>query len=65
MSDHKQDWYFTFGFGHQYPNCYTVIHGTMGEAREEMVRRHGDKWAFQYRTAYDAGVNRFNLRRVE
>lgn len=23
----EQNWYFTFGYGHKYPNCYTVIYG--------------------------------------
>jgi len=44
-------WYFTFGCGIDDPhrNCYTVIEaGSYESAREEMVRRFGIKWAFQY-----------------
>ena len=41
--------YFTFGFGTDKANCYTVIMAnTYGEAREKMVERWGTKWAFQY-----------------
>lgn len=43
-----QDWLFTFGFGHQHPNRFVRIHGTYVSAREEMVRRYGQRWAFQY-----------------
>ena len=46
--DDVQKWYFTFGFGHAYPNCFVVIEGTFHSSREEMVRRYNDKWAFQY-----------------
>lgn len=43
--------YFTFGCGIDEPhrNCYTVIESESYEsAREEMIRRFGTKWAFQY-----------------
>ena len=44
-----ENWYFTFGFGQQFPNGYVKISAaSYGEAREEMVRQYGDKWAFQY-----------------
>ena len=40
---------FTFGFSHQYPNGYVRITApTYAECRAEMVRRHGNKWAFEY-----------------
>ena len=60
-----QDWYFTFGFGHAHPNGYSVIHGTFDAAREEMMRRWGRKWAMQYSSADDAGVERFGLHEVD
>lgn len=48
-------WYFSFGYGHTHPvtgapldNRGVVIDGTHGEARAEMFRRFGPKWAFQY-----------------
>jgi hypothetical protein len=59
-------YYFTFGFGHEFPNCYTVIEAEdAGAARKEMFSRYGDKWAMQYDTAEAAGVDRFNLTRVQ
>ena len=50
-AERPQDWYFTFGFSHEYPNCYKVFHGTYEEARQKMVRAHGQRWAFQYGSA--------------
>jgi hypothetical protein len=62
---HMQNfWYFTFGSGHKHPNGYVKIHGTFDEARQEMCNRFGEKWAFQYRTAEDAGVDAYNLYEV-
>ena len=60
-----QNWYFTFGYG-QNPGIgyYTVIFGTYNDAREEMVIRYGRNWAFQYPSVEKAGVERFNLKRV-
>lgn len=43
-----QKWYFTFGFGQEHENCFTVIEGTYEEARDKMFKIYGDKWAFQY-----------------
>lgn len=44
----EQDWLFSFGYGHAHPQKYVRIHGTHNSARDEMFRRHGAKWAFQY-----------------
>jgi len=46
-----ENFYFTFGCGIDDPhrNCYTVIEAESWEdAREDMIRRFGIKWAFQY-----------------
>lgn len=44
-----ENFYFTFGFGTDKANCYTVIKAnTWEEAREKMVERWGLNWAFQY-----------------
>jgi len=41
--------YFTFGFGQKHENCFTVIGAkNYDEARDEMVRRFGLAWSFQY-----------------
>jgi hypothetical protein len=60
-----QDWFFTFGGGHEHPNGYVKIHGTYGSARDEMIRRYGLKWSMQYSSADDAGVERWNLQEVK
>jgi hypothetical protein len=60
-----RDWYFTFGLGTANAKCYVVIHDTWSSARREMVRRYGEKWAFQYPSAEAAGVERWGLRPLE
>ena len=58
-----QEWYFTFGYGHSHgPNGYTKIYGTFVSARQEMFRRYGPKWSFQYDSIKGAKlVNDYNL----
>lgn len=46
-----QTWTFTFGFGQEHEGKYVRIKGTFGEAREKMMEKYGDKWAFQYSEA--------------
>ena len=66
MTEEKeQDWYFTWGFNQGHDNCYTIIHSTHESARDEMFRRHGKKWGFQYGSAEMADVDEFNLKEVE
>lgn len=55
----KQDWYFTL-VGDRIGQ-YVVIHGTMTSAREEMFKRFGRQWGFQYPDAEAAGVDKYNL----
>ena len=44
-----EKWYFTFGSGQEHDGCYHVIKAkTFDDARVEMVRKYGDKFAFQY-----------------
>ena len=42
------EWVFTFGVGQKHEGRCVRIKGTYEEAREEMVRRYGTEWAFQY-----------------
>lgn len=42
------EWVFTFGVGQPNAGHYVRIKGTYEEAREEMFRRYGWEWAFQY-----------------
>jgi len=67
-----KEWIFTFGFDHVNPltgkslaNHFCRIYADSATAaREEMVRRWGRKWAFQYNSEEEAGVERWNLREV-
>ena len=62
MSDETEDWFFTFGQGHHYPNRFVRIHGTMESARAEMCRRYGNKWAMQYDAPqFDGQAERYGL----
>lgn len=44
----EQDWYFTFGFLHPYSKHFVRFHGTFESAREQMIKKFGTQWAFQY-----------------
>lgn len=61
----EYDWYFTFGWGQRYQNCYTVIKGTQESARQEMTRRYGNQWSMQYLTAEEAGVEEYGLKEIK
>jgi hypothetical protein len=61
----ERDWYFTFGCGQAYAGHYHKIYGTFEFAREKMFHRFGAKWSMQYKSAEDAGVERFNLKEVK
>ena len=63
-----ESYIFTFGWDHINPisgkrlnNSYVKLYGTYDSTREEMIHRFGNRWAQQYLTEKDAGVDRFNL----
>ena len=63
---------FTFGFGHhcrcgaRLANMYVRVEAENYEqARKTMVAEWRTKWAFQYESKEEAGVEKFNLREVE
>ena len=59
-------WIFTWGYGHKHPNRYIKIEAaTAGEAREEMFRRHGKAWAFQYDEDMEAELISHNVLPLE
>lgn len=62
----REDWYFTFGGGHMYPNGYVkVSDATYGEARAAMKAHHGSEWAFQYNWAdFEPQIEKYGLRNV-
>lgn len=55
------DWIFTFGVNDAKGRNFVRINSTYDGARDEMVRRFGKGWAFQYPSEEDAGVERFGL----
>lgn len=59
-------YYFTFGFGQPNQNGYHVIKAQSSQiARDEMFRRFGQKWSFQYNSPDAAGVDEFHLHEVK
>ena len=44
----EQDWIFTFGCGQEHAGHYVKIFGTFDSARDEMIKRFGDRWCWQY-----------------
>lgn len=69
MSNKKtHPWYFTFGSGHfddnndNLGNSYTIIRATSIElASSIMSQKRGNKWSHSYKSAEDAGVERWGL----
>ena len=48
MIDDGNIYIFTFGSGQELEGKAIAIHGSCAESRSEMIKRHGNKWAFQY-----------------
>jgi len=48
----RQWWMFTFGLGYEYGQnrgkAVKIFADSYDEAREKMLARYGNKWAFQY-----------------
>jgi hypothetical protein len=70
--DRTRDWFFTFGSNHTHPttgqtltNAYVRINGTFASARVAMVAAFDNRWAFQYESADEAGVEKYKLTEVE
>ena len=58
--------WFTFGFGQQYENGYHVVEAEdANAARDEMFRRFGAQWSYQYDSAELAGVEKYHLHEVK
>ncbi len=55
------EWIFTFGVDTPLGHHFVRIQGTYAEARAEIIRRYGSKWAFQYQSEEAAGVVKYNL----
>lgn len=62
----KQWYYFTFASASEYGNKYVKFYGTYSEAREQMLKHFGDKWAFQYDEKGFAGqIEMYGLQEIE
>jgi hypothetical protein len=66
--EEPHDWIFTFGHDHVWPltgtslvKHYVVLNGTFNGTRDEMIRRFGNRWGFQYGSKKEAGVDRHEL----
>lgn len=60
--DPQAEWLFTFGYGQPHEGRFVRIVGTFRGAREEMVRRHGRRWSFQYPAAEEPELREVGMR---
>ncbi len=44
----SNNYYFTFGQGHEFDGYYVKLNGEWMETREKMFSKFGSNWAFQY-----------------
>lgn len=72
LAEEPERWIFTFGFAHEHPvtheslaQCYLVIEAPEEVARDRVWKVFGAQWSMQYPSEEAAGVERFNLRRIE
>jgi hypothetical protein len=57
--------WFTWGSGQKYPNCYTIVEAVdETTARAMMTARFGYRWSMMYGTAESCGIDEFGLRLV-
>lgn len=54
-------YYFTFTSSSELHSHYVAIKDSYGNARNRMHNIFGDRWAFQYHSKEEAGVEKFNL----
>lgn len=65
-----EKWYFTFGCGQAYENCFIIFTGTREEARKKMIHSFGIKWSWQYSEEEwnEGGISqqeRYNLKEIK
>ncbi len=63
--DQAQDYFFTFGTGHGYNNCYIKLRGTFQSTRDQMQSLFGSKWLYQFSAASQAGVKRHSMTKIK
>jgi hypothetical protein len=64
-NEKPQSWVFTFSFNSAFQFNYAELYGLHDETREEMFRLFSDRWAFQYPSRMHAGVERFDLEKLD
>jgi hypothetical protein len=71
IEDVKREWIFTVGSNHYHPvtgeplgYAFVAIEGTAAEARATMFKYFDRKWAMQYPSRGEAGVERWNLHQI-
>jgi hypothetical protein len=66
MSKMLHEYCFTFGFGQEHEGGYHIVKADNAmEARKEMCRKFGRKWAMMYNSKEDAGVDEYGLHEVK
>lgn len=59
-------WYFTFGAGQPHEGCYHyVAEPDYMKARDYMINSFGRQWCGQYKTAEDAGVEKWGMKEIK
>ena len=62
----NKTFYATFGCGQPHAKCYIKVYAeNEEEAREWMFRQFGDKWSMMYKSAEEAGIEKWNLREIK
>ena len=57
---------FTFGYAQKYQHHYVVIEGKdRNDCRSKMFAIFGKKWAFQYDTEEQAGIEKWKVKKLE
>jgi len=66
VANQTYKYYFTFGSGSNYKNCFTVVEAKSEiEAREIILSKIGNVWAFCYREKeFEGQVDKFGLREI-
>ena len=65
INEKPQSWVFTFSFNSAFRFNYAELYGLHDETREEIFRLFGDRWSRQYPSRLQAGVDRFDLEKLD
>ena len=65
LNEKPQRWIFTFPQDCEHKYKFAELWGMCFETREEMFRLFGGSWAFQYPNRIVAGVERYDLEKID